>query len=88
MVNCHSSILSVSDLKNTKVAVNSINSLSGHLLLGLTLGRSIYSSTIPIYTGSHLASLHMVTTGEVTAAAIDCVTYALAERSAYFPFIC
>eukprot|EP00092_Neocalanus_flemingeri_P024631 GFUD01026716.1.p1 GENE.GFUD01026716.1~~GFUD01026716.1.p1 ORF type:complete len:453 (-),score=122.68 GFUD01026716.1:117-1475(-) len=80
VVNSKSPVSSVSDLKHSKVAVNSIDSLSGHLLLGLTMGRTIYSSTIPIYTGGHLASLHKVTTGEVTAAAIDCVTYALAER--------
>ena len=35
--------------------------------------------TSSVYTGGHLASLDKVCTGEVSAAAIDCVTYGLAE---------
>ena len=81
VVSSGSDVTSVSQLRQARVAVNSFDSLSGHLLLGLTLGRDIYASTSPVYTGGHLASLHRVSTGEVAAAAIDCVTYALAERS-------
>ena len=79
IVSSDSDISSVSDIRNKKVAVNSFDSLSGHLLLGLSLGRAVYSSTTPVYTGGHLASIHKVRTGEVAAAAIDCVTYGLAE---------
>ena len=79
IVSSNSDVSSVSDIRNKKVAVNSFDSLSGHLLLGLSLGRAVYSSTTPVYTGGHLASIHKVRTGEVAAAAIDCVTYGLAE---------
>ena len=71
---------SLSDLYKAKVAVNSYDSLSGHLLLALTLGREIYASTSPTYTGSHMNSIAKVALGDAEAAAIDCVTFAHAEK--------
>ncbi len=53
-------------------------SLSGHLLLGVFLGKQTFANLgVESFTGSHLASVEAVAASEADLAAIDCVTWHL-----------
>jgi ABC-type phosphate/phosphonate transport system substrate-binding protein len=78
-----SPIWAIEELRGRRAAYNSADSMSGHLALRaalsslacgkLFLGRMIES-------GSHVRSMELIAAGVADVAAIDCVSYALAER--------
>lgn len=71
------------DLLGTKPAINSIDSMSGFLALKLVFAPFNTSGdffTSPLITGSHLASMAAVQTGNADVCAIDCVSVALARK--------
>lgn len=67
------------DLRQSTAAVNSLASLSGWISLRVALGGDEHSRPI-VLTGSHVASLNALRSGEATVAAIDGVTHALVAR--------
>ncbi|MGI9484059.1 MAG: phosphate/phosphite/phosphonate ABC transporter substrate-binding protein [Hyphomicrobiales bacterium] len=71
------------DARGLRAAVNGPDSMSGHIALKAafapyTKDESFFGSAI--VTGRHTASMEAVRDGEGDVCAIDCVTYALAER--------
>lgn len=75
-------------LSGQRLAFNSKDSRSGYLALERDLRMTGASMTIfahKIRTGSHLASLHMVASKQADIAAIDCRTWALAQK--HHPFL-
>jgi len=73
----------LADLRGRTAACNSDDSMSGMLALKavvapLSRGRRFFGRVIE--SGSHLASMYAVADGEADVAAIDCVSFALAER--------
>ncbi len=72
-------------LRGSVVAINQEHSQSGMNALRHTFAPMARAGRFfgrVLVTGSHLASMAMVQSGEADVAAIDCVTYALAERHA------
>jgi ABC-type phosphate/phosphonate transport system substrate-binding protein len=83
VVNAASTAGILEDLRGATVAFNAPDSLSGHLALRslvAPLARAGRFFARAIETGSHLRSMELVANGQADIAAIDCVTYALAER--------
>ncbi len=73
----------LSDFRNCRAAINSLDSNSGMNLFRASIaplgkGQAFFSSVV--CTGSHVASLAAVASGEVDIAAIDCVTFGLLKR--------
>ena len=64
------------------LSLNYVQSCSGHLLLGAYLGPVALETKVgkEVYTGSHLASMKAVATSKADLAAIDCVTWTLAQK--------
>ena len=75
-------VSSLADLGRATAAVNSADSQSGYWALRAAIARA--EGALPparaIATGSHRASLRLVAAGGADLAAIDCVSWALAER--------
>jgi len=73
----------LADLRGATAAFNSADSMSGMLALRAVvapLSRKGRFFGQVIESGSHLASMRAVAEGEADVAAIDCVSFALAER--------
>jgi ABC-type phosphate/phosphonate transport system substrate-binding protein len=78
-----SPIRAIEELRGRSAAYNSADSMSGHLAL-----RAVVSSVAceklffgrMIESGSHVRSMELIATGIADVAAIDCVSYTLAER--------
>lgn len=73
----------LADLRGRRAAINDPLSNTGTNLFRAALapfanGRRFFASVTE--TGSHRASLHLLKSGEVDIAAVDCVTYAHVER--------
>jgi ABC-type phosphate/phosphonate transport system substrate-binding protein len=71
------------ELRGKRVALNSVNSHSGFnalraLAAPLARGGCFFGAAVE--TGSHAASLELVSVGTADVAAIDCVTFALLSR--------
>ena len=49
--------ITIDDVRGKVVAINSMSSMSGNVLLYSALGSSIADTTTKIYTGSHLNSI-------------------------------
>jgi len=83
VVNRASKAGTIEDLRGAVAAYNAPDSLSGHLALRCLVapkaraGRFFAKAT---ETGSHLSSMELVARGDADVAAIDCVTFALAQR--------
>lgn len=83
VIHAEASIARLQDLEGATAAYNALDSLSGHLALkcvfaplsenGRFFGRVVKS-------GGHVASMQMVYEHKADVAAIDCVTYALAQH--------
>ncbi len=65
----------ISSLRGKRMAINSWDSCSGHLLPAATIGPEVYASTAEATTGSHLESCRKVANGEADFAGVDCVTF-------------
>ena len=66
----------------SRIAINSKCSMSGNLLLEWFAGPNQFERT---YTGSHRASIQMISEGKADVAAIDCHTFSLLHQN--FPDI-
>ena len=66
------------DLRGRRLAYNAIESQSGFRCLGAMLGEGAFPAGL--HTGSHRASIRAVAAGEADCAAIDGVSWRLAER--------
>jgi ABC-type phosphate/phosphonate transport system substrate-binding protein len=78
-----SPVLVIEQLRGSKAAYNSADSMSGYLALLAVISpfaceRPFFSQMIQ--SGSHVRSMQLVAAGIANVAAIDCVSYALAER--------
>lgn len=80
LVRDDSGIRHLEDLRGRVAAYNSTDSLSGHLALRLVLAGLGPLLGGVIETGSHAASMVAVAEGRADVCAIDCVTFAIAER--------
>lgn len=80
LVRDDSGIRSLEDLRGRIAAYNSTDSLSGHLVLRLVLAGFGPLLGGAVETGSHAASMTAVAEGRADVCAIDCVTWAIAER--------
>ena len=83
LVRANDAAPSLAALRNRRCALNNRDSNTGMNLLRalvapLTKAQPFFASVIE--TGSHLGSIEAVSTGRADVAAIDCVTYGLAER--------
>jgi ABC-type phosphate/phosphonate transport system substrate-binding protein len=72
--------LPISHFGNAKPAVNSLDSMSGMLALKLVFANRAIALSKPLITGSHVASLTAVQSGQADVCAIDAVVVALARR--------
>lgn len=83
VVRASSKIETLEDLRGGTFAINEPDSNSGmnlarHLFAPLSRGGRFFSERI--VSGSHIASVELIRTGAVNAAAVDCVTFALLQR--------
>ncbi|HEY5363060.1 MAG TPA: PhnD/SsuA/transferrin family substrate-binding protein [Aestuariivirga sp.] len=72
--------LPASHFGNAKSAVNSLDSMSGMLALKLAFANQETPLSKPLITGSHVASLAAVQSGQADVCAIEAVVVALARR--------
>ncbi len=72
--------LPLTHYRNAKPAVNSLDSMSGMLALKLVFANHAIAVANPLITGSHVASLTAVQSGQADVCAIDAVVVALARR--------
>jgi len=76
-------VAGLADVRGRSAAFNSADSMSGLLALKavaapLSRGGRFFARTLE--SGSHLASMRLVAEGKADVAAIDCVSFALAQR--------
>jgi ABC-type phosphate/phosphonate transport system substrate-binding protein len=80
IVSKSSGIVTASDLKNCKLAVNGYRSHSGYNamreFMAEELGPGEHGQAL-LVSGSHYNSMTLVADGEISAGAIDCVTYGI-----------
>jgi ABC-type phosphate/phosphonate transport system substrate-binding protein len=69
----------IATFRGAKAAINGMDSMSGMLALKLAVGENDFFGS-EIITGSHIASLQAVQTGEADICAIDAICVALARR--------
>jgi ABC-type phosphate/phosphonate transport system substrate-binding protein len=79
----HSPFWAIEELRGTTAAYNSADSMSGHLALRAAVSsvaceKSFFGRMLE--SGSHVRSMELIATGIADVAAIDCVSYMLAER--------
>lgn len=72
--------LPLSHYRNARPAVNSLDSMSGMLALKLVFAKQPIALAEPFITGSHVASLAAVQSGQADVCAIDAVVVELAHR--------
>lgn len=72
--------LTLAQFRNTKPAVNTMDSMSGMLALKLVFANHDNALVEPLITGSHTASMAAVQKGQADVCAIDAVVAALARR--------
>ena len=70
----------LSHYRNARPAMNSADSMSGMLALKLVFANHAIAIANPLITGSHVASLAAVQSGQADVCAIDAVVVALARR--------
>ncbi|MCU1387680.1 MAG: phosphate transporter substrate-binding protein [Ilumatobacteraceae bacterium] len=69
-------------LSSARTAVNSLDSLSGHISLLAAFGHGAAWPGDIVFTGAHLLSIQAVRTGEAEVASIDGMTWAFQQRTA------
>jgi len=70
----------VTRLRDGTIAVNDLESMTGHVLLSATIGTGDLAGEV-LLTGSHLESLRAIAEGGADLASIDCVTHAMLTRA-------